>query len=159
MRVCLQRVSRARVTVDDTVVGTIGAGYLLLLGISATDTAAEIDLLVNKILNLRILEDANGVMNLSAIDVGADQIEMLVVSQFTLYADVRKGRRPSWVHAAPPESAAPMVEQFVAALSRNGFRVATGQFGAHMAVELVNDGPVTIWLDTEELRTPRRGTA
>ncbi|MCA9833386.1 MAG: D-tyrosyl-tRNA(Tyr) deacylase [Thermomicrobiales bacterium] len=157
MRVCLQRVSRAQVSVDGDVVGAINAGYLLLLGVSHDDSAAEIDLLVSKIVNLRVLEDEQGVMNLSALDLGSERVEMLVVSQFTLYADVRKGRRPSWAHAASPDIAAPMVDAFCDALRTQGFRVATGVFGAEMAVELVNDGPVTIWLDTEDLRAPRRG--
>lgn len=157
MRVCLQRVSRASVTVDGAVTGAIDAGYLLLVGIIQTDTPAEVDLLVSKIMNLRILDDEDGVMNVSALDAGADAVSMLVVSQFTLYGDVRKGRRPSWAHAAPPEIAAPMVDAFCDALRAPGFRVATGIFGAEMAVELVNDGPVTIWLDTEDLRAPRRG--
>ncbi|MCO5214611.1 MAG: D-aminoacyl-tRNA deacylase [Thermomicrobiales bacterium] len=155
MRVCLQRVSRASVTVNGEVTGAIGGGYMLLVGITQTDTAAEIDLLANKIVNLRILEDEHGVMNVSALDSGA--VSMLVVSQFTLYGDVRKGRRPSWAHAAPPEMAAPMVDAFCDALRAQGFTVETGVFGAEMAVELVNDGPVTIWLDTEDLRAPRRG--
>lgn len=157
MRVCLQRVSRAQVTVSGEIVGVIDAGYLLLLGVTHDDTAAEIDLLVSKIVNLRVLEDEHGVMNLSALDLGPERIAMLVVSQFTLYADVRKGRRPSWAHAAPPEMASPMVDAFCDALRAQGFCVATGVFGAEMAVELVNDGPVTIWLDTEDLRAPRRG--
>lgn len=157
MRVCLQRVSSASVTVDGAITGAIDAGYLLLVGVTQTDTPAEIDLLVTKIVNLRILEDEDGVMNVSALDVGTDTVAMLVVSQFTLYGDVRKGRRPSWAHAASPEIAAPMVDAFCDALRRQGFAVETGVFGAKMAVELVNDGPVTMWLDTEDLRAPRRG--
>lgn len=160
MRVLLQRVSRASVTVADSVVGSIDAGYLLLLGITQEDTDAEIDLLVNKIANLRVLPDADGVMNRSALDVNAEQpgaISMLVVSQFTLYGDVRKGRRPSWVHAAPPAISQPMVDRFCEVLREQGFRVETGVFGAEMAVALVNDGPVTIWLDTDDLRAPKRG--
>ncbi len=159
MRVCLQRVSRASVSVTDEIAGEIAAGYLLLVGITAGDGAAEVELLASKIANLRILEDAEGVMNVSALDAlaaGAD-IGMLVVSQFTLYADVRKGRRPSWAHAAPPPIAEPLVLNFCTALRKLGFRVETGVFGAEMAVELVNDGPVTIWLDSEDLRAPRRG--
>lgn len=160
MRVCLQRVSRASVTVADEVVGAIDAGYLILLGVSPDDGPAEIDLLTNKIANLRILDDENGAMNRSALDYLADtsgDIAMLVVSQFTLYADVRKGRRPSWAHAAPPPIAEPLVNDFCTALRTLGFRVETGVFGAEMAVELVNDGPVTIWLDSQELQAPRRG--
>lgn len=157
MRVCLQRVSRARVTVENAVRGEIEAGFLLLLGITHSDGPDDIDLLVSKIVNLRVLDDEQGVMNISALDGGADSVSMLVVSQFTLYGDVRKGRRPSWAHAAPPEIAEPLVEIFCAKLGGHGFRVETGVFGAEMEVELVNDGPVTIWLDTEDLRGPRRG--
>jgi D-aminoacyl-tRNA deacylase len=160
MRVLLQRVSRASVTADGAVSGEIGAGYVLLLGVSPADGEAEVDLLATKVANLRILDDADGVMNRSALDcLGEDtaSVAMLVVSQFTLYADVRKGRRPSWTDAAPPAIAEPLVERFCRALCDQGFTVAQGVFGAEMAVELVNDGPVTIWLDSDELRKPRRG--
>lgn len=160
MRACVQRVSRASVTVNNEVTGAIDAGYMILLGIAPEDGADEIDLLVNKIANLRILDDGEGVMNESALDyLEADpgSVAMLVVSQFTLYGDVRKGRRPSWAKAAPPPIAEPLVTDFCEALRNQGFRVETGVFGAEMAVELVNDGPVTIWLDSEELRAPRRG--
>ncbi len=160
MRVCLQRVSRASVTVAGEVVGAIDAGYLLLVGISPDDGPKEIDLLASKVANLRVLDDDAGVMNRSALDVLAtspDAVSMLVVSQFTLYADVRKGRRPSWAHAAPPAVAEPLVTAFCDSLRQLGFRVETGVFGAEMAVELVNDGPVTIWLDSDELQAPRRG--
>lgn len=160
MRACVQRVTRASVTVNGEITGAIDAGYLILLGISPDDTSSEIDLLVSKIANLRILDDAEGMMNRSALDYLADDpdsIAMLVVSQFTLYGDVRKGRRPSWAKAAPPEVASPMVDTFCDALRTEGFRVETGVFGAEMAVELVNDGPVTIWLDSDDLRAPRRG--
>lgn len=140
--------------------GSINAGYLILLGASPDDTQEEIDLLVTKIANLRILADDDGVMNRSALDylaVDPTSVAMLVVSQFTLYGDVRKGRRPSWIKAAPPDIAEPMVMSFCEEMRKQGFRVETGVFGAEMAVELVNDGPVTIWLDTDELRAPRRG--
>lgn len=160
MRACIQRVTRASVTVAGEVTGAINAGYLVLLGISADDTHEEIDLLVSKIANLRILDDGDGVMNRSALDYvteDAGSIAMLVVSQFTLYGDVRKGRRPSWARAAPPQIAEPMVNAFCNAMRIQGFRVETGVFGAEMAVELVNDGPVTMWLDSEDLRAPRRG--
>lgn len=160
MRACVQRVSRASVTVANEITGSIDAGYMILLGISPEDSQEEIDLLVNKISNLRILDDADGAMNMSALDyLGEDpeSVAMLVVSQFTLYGDVRKGRRPSWAKAAPPQVAEPMVDDFCESLRTQGFRVETGVFGAEMAVELVNDGPVTIWLDTEDLRAPRRG--
>ncbi len=160
MRALVQRVSRASVTVSGDVVGSIDAGYMILLGVSPEDTQAEIDLLVNKIANLRILDDSDGTMNKSALDYLEDSpnsVAMLVVSQFTLYGDVRKGRRPSWSKAAPPPVAEPLVESFCETLRTQGFRVETGVFGAEMAVELVNDGPVTLWLDTDELRAPRRG--
>lgn len=160
MRACIQRVTRASVTVAGEITGAINAGYLVLLGIAADDTHEEIDLLVSKIANLRILDDGDGVMNRSALDYvteDAGSIAMLVVSQFTLYGDVRKGRRPSWAKAAPPQIAEPMVDAFCNAMRMQGFRVETGVFGAEMAVELVNDGPVTIWLDSEELCAPRRG--
>lgn len=159
MRACVQRVRRARVTVAGEVSGTIDAGYLILLGVSLEDSQDEIDLLVSKIANLRILDDDDGVMNRSALDYFAkdpDSFAMLVVSQFTLYADVRKGRRPSWQKAAPPGIAEPMVGAFCDAMRLQGFRVETGVFGAEMQVELVNDGPVTLWLDTDDLRAPRR---
>lgn len=160
MRACIQRVSRASVTVEGEVTGRIDGGYVILLGISPADGDHEIGLLSSKIANLRILEDENGVMNRSALDVlpeDPSKTGMLVVSQFTLYADVRKGRRPSWTDAAPPEIAAPLVDRFCEALREHGFNVQTGVFGAKMAIELVNDGPVTIWLDSDELRKPRRG--
>lgn len=160
MRACVQRVSRASVTVANEITGSIDTGYMILLGISPEDSQEEIDLLVNKISNLRILDDADGAMNMSALDyLGEDpeSVAMLVVSQFTLYGDVRKGRRPSWAKAAPPQVAEPMVDDFCESLRTQGFLVETGVFGAEMAVELVNDGPVTIWLDTEDLRAPRRG--
>ena len=160
MRVCLQRVSRASVTVSNEITGAIDAGFLLLLGVSPDDSQAEIDLLVSKVANLRVLDDEDGMMNRSALDYLADDAEsvaMLVVSQFTLYGDVRKGRRPSWAKAAPPPIAEPLVDAFCESLRALGFRVETGVFGAEMAVELVNDGPVTIWLDSDELQAPRRG--
>lgn len=160
MRVCLQRVTRASVTVAGYVTGRIDGGYVILLGISPDDGDDEIALLSAKIANLRILEDERGVMNRSALDVlpeDPSRTGMLVISQFTLYADVRKGRRPSWTDAAPPEIAEPLVERFCDAMRGFGFNVQTGVFGAKMAIELVNDGPVTIWLDSDELRKPRRG--
>lgn len=156
----MQRVTRAKVTVAGQVTGEIGPGYVLLLGVSPADGEAEIELLASKVANLRVLDDADGVMNRSALDYLADDpasVGMLVVSQFTLYADVRKGRRPSWTDAAPPAIAEPLVRRFCGALCDLGFTVAEGVFGAEMAVELVNDGPVTIWLDSDELRKPRRG--
>jgi D-tyrosyl-tRNA(Tyr) deacylase len=155
MRVLLQRVSRARVTVDQVVVGRIGQGLLLLVGVTEGDTREIASSLATKIANLRIFEDDAGQMNRSALDLAAtsdSEIGVLVVSQFTLYADVRKGRRPSFTHAAPPAIAAPLVDHFAGEFRTLGLTVAEGQFGATMAVELVNDGPVTIWLDSADLR-------
>lgn len=148
MRVLLQRVSQARVDTSGETVGEIGRGFLLFVGAAAQDTQAEVDYLAEKISNLRVFADDDGKMNRSAIDEG---YAMLVVSQFTLHANVRKGRRPSFIEAAPPDVAEPLVEALVARLRELGLQVETGRFGAEMAVSLVNDGPVTIWLDTEEL--------
>jgi D-tyrosyl-tRNA(Tyr) deacylase len=146
MRALVQRVSRASVTVDDDVVGQIGPGFVVLLGVTHGDTQAEVDWLANKIAGLRVFEDRDGKMNASLADVeGA----LLVVSQFTLYGDARKGRRPSFTQAARPETAEPLVEAFVARLRARGFTVATGIFGAYMAVEIHNDGPVTLMLERE----------
>jgi len=145
MRAVIQRVSRARVTIESEVTGSIGHGLVILLGIGRDDTPAESQLLADKIAGLRIFADAQSKFNLSALDVNA---QMLVISQFTLYADVRRGRRPGFTDAAPPDIAAPLVEHFMDELRRRGLTVAGGRFGAHMAVELVNDGPVTIVLDT-----------
>ena len=133
--------------------GAIEGGLVILLGVGAGDTAAEAELLANKIANLRIFGDAEGKFNLSALDVGA---EMLVVSQFTLFADCRRGRRPSFSDAARPETAIPLYEAFVERLRGMGFRVETGEFQAMMLVEIKNDGPVTIWLDTAELNPKAR---
>jgi D-tyrosyl-tRNA(Tyr) deacylase len=154
MRVLVQRVSAASVTVDGETVGEIGPGLLLLVGVTHEDGEAELGLLAGKVANLRIFADAAGQMNRSALDLFAagEPVGMLVVSQFTLYADSRKGRRPSYIDAAPPAIAGPVVERFAAALRGAGLPVATGRFGAKMAVALVNDGPVTIWLDSAELR-------
>jgi D-tyrosyl-tRNA(Tyr) deacylase len=160
MRILLQRVSEASVRVENVVTGSIGPGLLLLAGISTEDTAAEIDLMVGKIANLRIFEDADGKMNLSALDLLAGDpasVGILAVSQFTLYADTRKGRRPSFVDAARPDQAVPLLQQFVTGLEQLGFRVEQGVFGAHMEVALINDGPVTIWMDSSDFRQPRRG--
>ncbi len=147
MRVLLQRVSRAEVTVAGETKGKIDAGLLILLGIEAADTAEDIEWLVRKILSLRIFEDADGKMNASVMDTDG---ELLVVSQFTLHARVKKGTRPSFDKAARPEIAIPLYEAFVAALEKqSGKPVPTGEFGAHMEVALVNDGPVTIWIDSQ----------
>jgi D-tyrosyl-tRNA(Tyr) deacylase len=140
----LQRVSRASVSVDGDVVSSIGPGLLLLVGVGRGDPESHVGALAEKIANLRIFSDVDGKMNLSLIDVAG---EALVVSQFTLYADLRKGRRPSWTDAEDPAVAAERVAAFTRALEARGIGVARGVFGAHMQVELVNDGPVTIWLD------------
>ncbi len=149
MRAILQRVTKGQVTIAGRVSGAIKSGLVILLGIGNDDTATDLELLIYKILNLRIFADAEGKFNLSAADVKAD---LLVISQFTLYADCRKGRRPSFTDAAQPEVAAPMCEMFVERLRALGYQVETGEFGADMMVEIHNDGPVTIWLDTATLR-------
>ena len=153
MRVLVQRVRRASVTVAEETAGEIGRGFLLLVGVTLDDTAAAADLLARKVAHLRVFDDADGNLNRSALDLleAGEPIWMLVVSQFTLYADCRKGRRPSFVRAAPPAIAEPLVDGFADGLRAHGLPVATGHFGAEMQVELVNDGPVTIWLDTAEL--------
>lgn len=154
MRVVLQRVSRASVTVDGLPVGSIGGGLLLLAGVEDGDDAAVAQKLAQKCAEMRIFSDDEGKFNLSLTDTGG---EALVVSQFTLLADVRKGRRPSFVRAALPEVAEPVVEAFAEALRALGVATQTGRFGAHMDVELVNDGPVTIVVDSSEMERPRRG--
>ena len=146
MRAVCQRVSRAQVSVDGQVVGSIGLGWAILLGIGPRDTDQTVADLIEKIATLRIFEDGAGKMNLAATDVAA---EMLVVSQFTLYADMSRGRRPSFVGAAPPALAEPLVERFASLLRERGFRTETGRFGAMMDVELTNTGPVTIVLSTD----------
>ncbi len=148
MRALLQRVSRASVTVDEQVVGQIGQGFLVLLGVGQGDSDAQVKTLVEKIAYLRVFEDNEGKMNRSLLDIGG---EVLVISQFTLYANVRKGRRPSFTSAAPPAVAEPLVERFMAALAAYDLKVQGGIFGAFMEVELLNYGPVTIWLDSEDL--------
>jgi D-tyrosyl-tRNA(Tyr) deacylase len=152
MRAVVQRVSQASVTVGDEVVGAIGQGLLILLGIGVGDSEAEARLLAEKTANLRIFADEEGRFNRSLLDIGG---EALVVSQFTLYADTRRGRRPSFSDAAPPEIAAPLVDIFADELRRLGVAVSTGRFGAMMRVALVNDGPVTILLDSAIFREPR----
>ena len=144
MRVVLQRVSRAAVTIGGDRVSEIGRGYLLLVASGVDDGEGEVDRLAEKIVNLRVFPDSEGRMNLPLADVGG---EVLVVSQFTLYGDVRRGRRPSWTGAAPPEVAEERIEAFARALEALGVRVARGVFRADMQVELVNDGPVTLVLD------------
>ncbi len=158
MRVLLQRVKEARVTVAGKIVGQIGkvapGGLLALVGIGKSDTEADLDPMVRKILNLRIFEDNEGKMNRSLLDIGG---EILAVSQFTLYADCRKGRRPSFIGAADPESGRELFDQWVEKLRAAGTHVETGEFGAMMEVSLINDGPVTIWLDSEELFSAQGG--
>ena len=153
MRVLLQRVCRARVTVAEETTGEIGRGFLLLVGVTLEDPADAADFLARKVANLRVFDDADGNLNRSALDLleTGEPVGMLVVSQFTLYADCRKGRRPSFVQAAPPSIAESLVDRFAEALRALRLPVETGRFGAEMKVELVNDGPVTIWLDTAEL--------
>ncbi len=144
MRLLLQRVSRAEVRVGGRVTGRINQGYLLLVGITHSDTASQLEWMAEKVAGLRLFADADGKMNLGLADVGG---AVLVVSQFTLYGDSSKGRRPSFVDAARPEIAEPLYDRFVALLRERALPVETGEFGAMMDVELVNDGPVTLWLE------------
>jgi len=144
MRVLLQRVSRAEVRIDGNVVGRVGGGFCLLVGFTHDDGAEEVEWMAEKVIGLRLFGDAEGKMNLSLDDVRG---ELLVVSQFTLYGDARKGRRPSFIDAARPEVAEGLYELFVEKLRARGVRVETGEFGAMMEVDLVNDGPVTLWLE------------
>lgn len=147
MRIVIQRVKSASVTVDGEIVGKIGKGLLVLLGVSVDDSEKDADYLVEKSLNLRIFEDLDDKMNLSLLDITG---EILVVSQFTLYGDTRKGRRPSFIDAAPPEKANRLYEYFVSEIRNKLLRVETGKFQAMMDVALVNDGPVTILLDSKK---------
>ena len=144
MRVILQRVNNSKVTVEGEPIAEIGLGVVILLGIGHDDGEERARYLANKIANLRIFEDEAGKINRSVLDVGG---EAIVVSQFTLYADTRKGRRPSFTDAAPPETASPLVERFAQLLVEQGVPTQTGEFGAHMLVEIANDGPVTIWME------------
>ncbi len=148
MRAVVQRVSRAQVRVEGEVKGAVGRGMVVLLGVGRNDSAEAAVYLAEKVANLRIFEDEQGKMNRSLVEMGG---EALVISQFTLYGDVRKGRRPGFDQAAPPQQAESLYEQFVRELVAHGIRVATGVFQAHMEVELVNDGPVTILLDSDRL--------
>ncbi len=147
MKALVQRVKWAQVTVDGEVIGRIGGGLVALIGMAAGDEKADTDYLVNKIVNLRIFADADSKFNLSLLDVKG---ELLLISQFTLMADTRKGRRPSFTDAAPPDVAEFMFNEFVAEARKTGVKVETGKFQAHMLVELVNDGPVTIMLDSSD---------
>jgi len=144
MRALLQRVSHGKVSVKGQVIAEIGHGLVILLGIGEGDGEEQVQYLAKKIAEMRIFEDEQGKTNLSVLDVGG---EAIVVSQFTLYADTRKGRRPSFIHAAPPEIASPLVDQFASVLAGQGVPTQSGKFGAHMLVEIDNDGPVTIWLE------------
>jgi D-aminoacyl-tRNA deacylase len=148
MRALLQRVSHASVTVEEQVAGQIGRGLLVFLGVGQSDSEVQVKILADKIVHLRIFGDDEGKMNRSLLDIGG---EVLVVSQFTLYADTRRGRRPSFTDAAPPAIAEPLVERFKDALASYGLTIASGIFGASMGIELRNEGPVTIWLDSEDL--------
>ena len=147
MRAVVQRVASSRVTVDERVTGEVKKGLLVLLGVTHDDTSKDVDYMVDKVTNLRIFEDENGKMNLSLKDIGG---EVMAVSQFTLYGDARKGRRPSFSDAARPDVANPLYEEFVEKLRAQGITVGTGEFGAHMMVELTNDGPVTILLESKK---------
>jgi D-tyrosyl-tRNA(Tyr) deacylase len=144
VRVVLQRASRAAVRVDGQTVGAIGRGFVVLAGFAPTDGDATLQWMAEKVVGLRVFGDAEGKMNLALADVGG---ELLVISQFTLYGDTEKGRRPSFIHAAPPGVAEPLYEKFIATLRGLGVRVETGRFGAMMDVELVNDGPVTLVIE------------
>jgi len=144
MRAVVQRVRRGSVQVDDQTIASIERGYVILLGVGPADTDAIAAALAKKIALLRVFEDDQGKMNLSIQDVGG---QALVVSQFTLYADTSRGNRPSFINAAPPEIASPLVDRFAAHLASHGIPVQQGEFGAHMLVEIENDGPVTIWFE------------
>lgn len=147
MRAVVQRVSSSKVTVDDRITGEISKGLLVLLGVTHEDTSKDVDYMIDKILNLRIFEDENEKMNLSLKDVSG---ELLVVSQFTLYGDCRKGKRPSFSNAARPELATTLYEEFIEKVKSQEVVVGTGEFGAHMMVDLTNDGPVMILLESNK---------
>ena len=144
MRAVIQRVTKGQVTIDARVTASIGSGFVILLGVEKTDDQEKADMLARKISNLRVFSDAAGKMNLSILDIHGKAI---VVSQFTLMADTRKGNRPSFIDAAPPEIASPLVDYFIKSLSKLGIETQSGEFGAEMLVEIHNDGPVTILLD------------
>jgi D-aminoacyl-tRNA deacylase len=152
LRALVQRVSRASVSVDDRVISSIHRGLLAFVGVGQNDSEADSQYLADKVANLRIFPDDAGKFNLSALDISG---ELLVVSQFTLYASTRKGRRPSFTEAAPPEQAEVLLSKFVDTLQSFGLQVETGRFQARMHVELVNDGPVTIFIDSDDRHSPR----
>ncbi|MCH8063337.1 MAG: D-tyrosyl-tRNA(Tyr) deacylase [Chloroflexi bacterium] len=154
MRALVQRVTGASVTVEGEALGSIGPGLVVFIGITSADDAADAEYLANKIANLRIFSDDLGRFDRSALDLGA---ELLIVSQFTLYADTRKGRRPSFTDAAPPEQAEALFAKTVEMFRSTGLKVETGRFQANMLVNIANDGPVTIFIDSAERKQPRRG--
>ena len=154
MRALIQRVCGASVSVDGEVLGRIAAGLVVFVGVARGDSQAQTDYIVGKTVNLRIFPDSDGRFDRSALDEGA---ELLAISQFTLYADTRRGRRPGFTQAAPPDEAAETFENVLAAFRETGLKVETGRFQAHMMVEIHNDGPVTIMLDSDDLARPRRG--
>jgi D-tyrosyl-tRNA(Tyr) deacylase len=154
VRALVQRVSQASVSIEGHKVASINQGLVVLLGAGRGDTEADVSYLADKVANLRIFSDSADKFNLSALDTGA---EVLVVSQFTLYGDTRKGRRPSFTDAAPPEEAEPLIDKFVELLRASGLKVETGRFRQNMLVEIHNSGPVTIFIDSEERHKPRRG--
>ena len=154
MRALVQRVSRASVCVEDQVIATIRMGLVVLVGVSRQDGEDEARYIADKVVNLRIFPDEEGRFNRSALDTGA---ELLIVSQFTLYGDTRRGRRPSFAEAAPPEQAESLFDQTVRLFEETGLTVRTGRFQAHMMVSIYNDGPVTIMLDSADRNRPRRG--
>jgi len=153
MRILIQRVAKANVSINGEVVAEIASGLLVFYAAARGDTAADLEYLVRKVIKLRIFSDDTGKMNLSLQDVGG---ELLVISQFTLYADTRKGNRPSFTVAADPDEGRRWYERFIDALLQQGLHVETGEFGAHMQVALVNDGPVTIWIDSTDRNRSRR---
>ena len=152
MRAVVTRVTEASVKINEAICGSIGQGLLILLGVGPEDTPAHCQKLADKILALRIFEDDDGKMNRSLADVGG---QVLVVSQFTLYGNCRKGRRPEFLNAARPETAIPLYEKFVSLVRAKGYHVETGEFGAYMAVDSVNDGPFTLIVDTKDLEAPK----
>ena len=152
MRALIQRVTKGSVSVEGSKKGEIDKGFVILLGVGTNDTEKECDYIADKTMNLRIFEDENGKLNKSLLDVNG---KALIVSQFTLYADCKKGRRPSFIDAARPETAIPLYERFISVFRNSGIEVQTGEFGADMSVLIENDGPVTIWLDSDEIM-PRK---